>query len=583
MSKEETIINSSANPGVVYDNQKMSVKYNLSQPTPYFHTIFLQNPFYAINEEWWNENNVSSFTFGMNNIDYLSNGAFGVESFNSSYGVIYEKNPYYYAQDIVVVDSWILRIVSEASTASELFNSGYSTVANVDAASLEAITQDPESSRFIKPEYSSPISKMFIFNLNPGNEANPREYKNLGKTPTNVSDCDPVVYYSNANFRRAMYYGIDWTVKNELSGQPNTWTAGSFVPMNMGNYNDGIEQMDYLTFGNAQSYSQPISLTETIEFEVVAYTKEEKMDALTGDTIVPSQGAYFSAQVANYYWAKFLTDLTTSDLPHPTPNDPLELTYVSRNANTDATYKAFNVAVSDSSLDFANSIVINPITVPGSAYWSYYYGANDWDVMDVGWLPDFQDPWTYFYMFNEYDYNRYSNASGGWTYLEGTSQELYDAIGYDWHAEGVVDGLNEMTSTEINWYFQDSSLFNEYDLKTLYDDLMADGEIGGIPIIEDTNSDGIFDRFNAGNLFLLDSGSNNSTRYEIYLIMELTMKYGVPIIPMVNENYQSIASRLIFSQLSYTKTMDLTFSYDCNDGKKHDMPTCDDLLSYRFQ
>lgn len=245
---------------------KYTLEYTLERPTPYFLSMLTYVCFFPVNGQFLEE---VGDKFGTDNINFLYNGAYIMETFEPQNRRILVANEHYWDKENVHIEKIISIYNKEANTlAPELFLRGEISAAGIPTDILDEWMEDPEKEKMIRPNRTGFYSYFYCFNFDPNF---PEEYE-----PDNWR-----IAVNNLNFRKSIFHALDRKAAM-LTAEPydpekrilNTITPKNFVDL------DGV---DYTQLGSLAEISNRDSFNPDLALEY----KEKAMEELDGKVTFP--------------------------------------------------------------------------------------------------------------------------------------------------------------------------------------------------------------------------------------------------------------------------------------------------------
>lgn len=245
---------------------KYTLEYTLERPTPYFLSMLTYVCFFPVNGQFLEE---VGDKFGTDNINFLYNGAYIMETFEPQNRRILVANEHYWDKENVHIEKIISIYNKEANTlAPELFLRGEISAAGIPTDVLDEWMEDPEKEKMIRPNRTGFYSYFYCFNFDPNF---PEEYE-----PDNWR-----IAVNNLNFRKSIFHALDRKAAM-LTAEPydpekrilNTITPKNFVDL------DGV---DYTQLGSLAEISNRDSFNPDLALEY----KEKAMEELDGKVTFP--------------------------------------------------------------------------------------------------------------------------------------------------------------------------------------------------------------------------------------------------------------------------------------------------------
>ncbi len=602
-------------PAIVFSDTDNIIQYNLDLGTSYFYSLFVNNVFWPVNKDWYEEvigmepGNI--MIHGSTEEHIMTNGAYYVDDFDPNYGTFYTKNENFYLADAVISNRWMYRVAEETTQQALLFKQGYSsyTVLQEGASSF---LEDPELKKYIQPGVDIIQTRYTFFNLSDGKNDDQSSTEWTGSSDDYHYNEDTRTFTQNKNFRKSLGYalnrehgfklaGLDdslpskmftgsgmgsvdmnklpkvpnfsWETSSTFDADKGTDNAGTYAPID--SYTEFIEGegiVDFVDLGSLYALDESGQTTnETLKNNGVAlnqWPKELRTDSLKDSRQNREEFEAYQKEaragmdeLCKHYWNAFEIDMNYLKVAIP---EKIILHYITPDANTDFWYKGVQNSIQNSPLN--GKIEIKPITKAGSTFWASYY-EGEYDLMTLRWSPDFQDPWAFLSLFSNYDTSRKGNNLAVWNVLTGTKGDPSGHL----YSEGVEDLLptnTKQSATEYQdiMFGKDPFGMNE----NIWTD--QDGKAGKtIPEIiyglydqdEDKPADNELSEFDSRKFFSLD----HTTRYMVMLLFEALILESSAIYVQHAEIATQNASRLFNKYNSPTSYDDYTMAYDIRNPK----------------
>ena len=245
---------------------KYTLEYTLEKPTPYFLSMTTYVCFFPVNGDFLKE---VGEQFGTDNINFLYNGAYILDTFEPQTRRILIANEEYWDKENIHIDKLIATFNNEAATlAPELFNRGEIDYADIPSSILDDWMKDQEKRNSIRPNRTGYYSFFYAFNFDPqfDPEYEPENWK---------------LAVNNLDFRKSLFHALDRKAAM-LTAEPydpekriqNTITPKSFVD---------FEGTDYTQIGALATISKTDSFNKTLALEF----KTKAMEELKGKVTFP--------------------------------------------------------------------------------------------------------------------------------------------------------------------------------------------------------------------------------------------------------------------------------------------------------
>lgn len=234
---------------VAIDDKTLEV--TLNSGCPFFLQLMTFNPFYPINEAFYNE--VGADAYGLSADAVLANGAFKVTEWTEGYGLIVAKNENYYKADEVMIDGIEWLTFKDVQSATLEFEAG-----NVDVVKLSA-------------ELVDKYKDNGAFTNEPGGYV-------WYCAPNYTTKSDANAAINNANIRLALAKSFDKDyIVNELFNDGSV-TANYIIPTGLAASPSGVDYRteggEYLTYDVAaavEAWNMGLAElgTDTVEIELL--------------------------------------------------------------------------------------------------------------------------------------------------------------------------------------------------------------------------------------------------------------------------------------------------------------------------
>lgn len=356
-----------------------TIKYTLSEPTPYFASVVSYVPFYPINKDFLEEQgegcklgspDVNSCDFGKvsDPSSILYNGGFILDSFTSKSSIKMHKNPAYYDADQVYVDN--VNLVYDDGEDPNVTINGFEKD-NFYQALLYTTSDDFD--KYLEKYKDTAFhgqQDQYTFGVN--FNMNRITYTTTDKNADQQADTREALL--NSDFRNALKYGFDRVAYLQTSVDKSIAANGIRniqCPWNFVYTSDG------------KSYGELV--------------QEESADPSVD--LSEGQDAYYNKDKAVEYLNKAKSELTDVSWP-------IKLDLMAQDKDKQSMNMASSLETSiESSLGSDNiDIVVHNVdddTYQKSAYKSTGPVDADWDIStSTGWGMDYADPKTYLNIFS---------------------------------------------------------------------------------------------------------------------------------------------------------------------------------------
>lgn len=245
---------------------KYTLEYTLEKPTPYFLSMLTYVCFFPANGQFLSE---VGDRFGTDNVNFLYNGAYVMETFEPQTRRVLVANENYWDKENVFIKKINYVYNKEAATlAPELFLRGEIDYTDVPSTVIDEWMKDSEKKAMVRPNRTTFYTYFYAFNFDPKfpEEYNPDNWK---------------VVVNNLNFRKSMFHALDRKAAM-LTAEPynpekrllNTLTPKNFVD---------LEGVDYTQLGKLADFSNNDSFDSKKALEY----KEKALSELQGKATFP--------------------------------------------------------------------------------------------------------------------------------------------------------------------------------------------------------------------------------------------------------------------------------------------------------
>ena len=207
--------------------------------------------------------------FGTDNINFLYNGAYILQTFEPQTRRILVANDQYWDKENVHIDKLISTFNNEATTlAPELFDRGEIDYTDIPSSILDDWMKDGAKKDSIRPNRTGYYSYFYAFNFDPqfAAELEPKNWK---------------LAVNNLSFRKALFHGLDRKAAMLTAEpyDPEKRIQNTITPKNFVDY----EGNDYTQLGSLKE----IANTDTFNEKNALEFKVEAMKELTGKVTFP--------------------------------------------------------------------------------------------------------------------------------------------------------------------------------------------------------------------------------------------------------------------------------------------------------
>lgn len=225
------------------------LEYTLEKPIPYFLSMLTYVCFFPVNGQFLED---VKDKFGTDNVNFLYNGAYIMETFEPQTKRVLVANENYWDKDNVHIKKLNYIYNKEAATlAPELFLRGDIDYADIPSSVLDEWMKDSEKKDLIRPNRTNFYTYFYALNFNPhfAEEYEPENWKTA---------------VNNVNFRKSIFHAFDRKAAM-LTSEPynpeyrlnNTITPKNFVDLNGTDYTglNGLAE-----FSNTASFNRDLAL-----------------------------------------------------------------------------------------------------------------------------------------------------------------------------------------------------------------------------------------------------------------------------------------------------------------------------------
>lgn len=359
---------------------KYTLEYTLERPTPYFLSMLTYVCFFPANRQFLEE---VGDKFGTDNVNFLYNGAYIMETFEPQSRRVLVANENYWDKENIHIEKIISIYNKEAGTlAPELFLRGEISSTTIPTDVLDEWMKDPDKEKMIRPNRTGFYSYFYCFNFDPNF---PAEYE-----PDNWKAA-----VNNLNFRKSIFHALDRKAAM-LTAEPydpekrilNTITPKNFVDL------DGV---DYTQLGSLSDISNRDSFNPDLALKY----KEKAMGELKGKATFPVK-VLMPYNTGSSDWAK-RAQVVEQQLENLLGTDYID-------------------------------VIIDP--KPPTGFLQEVRRSGNYAFLECNWGPDYADPETYTDPFNpDGTYNWPHLAEG---YKESNGKNTYENM-VDAAKEEVMD------------------------------------------------------------------------------------------------------------------------------------------------
>lgn len=196
-----------------------TLKYTCIEPTPYFDTVALGACLYPLAQGFIDEVGVEN-VLACNNTNMWYSGAYLCTDYIQNNEKIIVPNPNYWDKDCNLFDSVTIKVLESAQVAFQLYEAGEIDSVGISESTLKMLVDtNHELANYISE--TRPNKSVYNWTFN---------YTKMNADGTPDTNWNTAI--ANENFRKAIYYGLDWTPFlavsnsiNPLSQEADTFTA----------------------------------------------------------------------------------------------------------------------------------------------------------------------------------------------------------------------------------------------------------------------------------------------------------------------------------------------------------------------
>ncbi len=348
--------------------------YHCTAAKPYFDTVMAYICMYPMARGMVDELGVEGVQ-GMNNENMWYNGCYLMTSYVQGNEKLFVPNPAYWDSDCKRFDSITVKMVESNDVAYQLYQSGETDYVELSESNIKTISSDENNPYHDKMvEWKKTFSSIQMkFNYDKRNED--------GSDDNNWNRA-----VANENFRKAWYYGLDFTdyfsrynAINPMSCENNTYTMNGLCYTSDGtDYTELVKKELGLAEENGET---PARLDRTKAEEY----KQKAIEELT------AQGVTFPVEVDYYISGSNQTALDTATVLKQVFADSLGEDFVTLNIGT-----------------YVSSVR------------KEVYEPQLQSIAITGWIPDYGDPQNYM------SQETYGNDNAYYTVLVSNANDLED-------------------------------------------------------------------------------------------------------------------------------------------------------------
>ena len=348
--------------------------YHCTAAKPYFDTVMAYICMYPMAQGMVDELGVEGVQ-GMNNENMWYNGCYLMTSYVQGNEKLFVPNPAYWDSDCKRFDSITVKMVESNDVAYQLYQSGETDYVELSESNVKTISSDENNPYHDKMvEWKKTFSSIQMkFNYDKRNED--------GSDDNNWNRA-----VANENFRKAWYYGLDFTdyfsrynAINPMSCENNTYTMNGLCYTSDGtDYTELVKKELGLAEENGETPAR-LDCTKAEEY------KQKAIEELT------AQGVTFPVEVDYYISGSNQTALDTATVLKQVFADSLGEDFVTLNIGT-----------------YVSSVR------------KEVYEPQLQSIAITGWIPDYGDPQNYM------SQETYGNDNAYYTVLVSNANDLED-------------------------------------------------------------------------------------------------------------------------------------------------------------
>ena len=348
--------------------------YHCTAAKPYFDTVMAYICMYPMAQGMVDELGVEGVQ-GMNNENMWYNGCYLMNSYVQGNEKLFVQNPAYWDSDCQRFDSITVKMVESNDVAYQLYQSGEVDYVELSESNVKTISSDENNPYHDKMvEWKKTFASVQMkFNYDKKNQD--------GSADNNWNRA-----VANENFRKAWYYGLDFTdyfsrynTINPMNCENNVYTMDGFCYTSDGtDYTELVKKELGLAEENGKT---PVRLDRTKADEY----KQKAIEELT------AQGVTFPVEVDYYIASSNQTALDTATVLKQVFEDSLGEDFVTLNIDT-----------------YVSSVR------------KEVYEPQLQSIAITGWIPDYGDPQNYM------SQETYGNDNAYYTFLVSNANDLED-------------------------------------------------------------------------------------------------------------------------------------------------------------
>ena len=349
--------------------------YTCVEPKPYFDTVATYACMYPMAQGMVDELGGPDAVRAMNNENMWYNGCYLMTSYVQGNEKLFVPNPAYWDSDCKRFDSITVKMVESNDVAYQLYQSGETDYVELSESNIKTISSDENNPYHDKMvEWKKTFSSIQMkFNYDKRNED--------GSDDNNWNRA-----VANENFRKAWYYGLDFTdyfsrynAINPMSCENNTYTMNGLCYTSDGtDYTELVKKELGLAEENGETPAR-LDCTKAEEY------KQKAIEELT------AQGVTFPVEVDYYISGSNQTALDTATVLKQVFADSLGEDFVTLNIGT-----------------YVSSVR------------KEVYEPQLQSIAITGWIPDYGDPQNYM------SQETYGNDNAYYTVLVSNANDLED-------------------------------------------------------------------------------------------------------------------------------------------------------------
>jgi len=260
-----------------------TLDYTCITNCPYFDTLCTSAALYPVSQAEIDEKGVDNMV-GMNNTTMWYNGPYTITEYIMNNEKILTRNPAYWDKDATLFDTVTIVMIDDGTKDDQLYQTGEVDNTELNEATLKTITDNPSD------PYNEQLVETRLRKYSYQLQLNYAKNNEDGTPDTNWNTA-----VANEAFRKALYYGIDFTTTWARNNPINPLSLENlcFTMQGLLYFSDGteytqrvIEKMDNIAPAGGDT---PRRFNETLALQY----KEQAMSELSGKVSFPVEIDYY--------------------------------------------------------------------------------------------------------------------------------------------------------------------------------------------------------------------------------------------------------------------------------------------------